>query len=276
MEGLRDKTFGLEEQRIAWEGLASSCASPVKKAGAFAILGFVVFVASITSIILAYNVFGERSIAGQGVWVPDVAFYLTFLGSAVFASLGFTVWLVRSLRSYRSFAGILERGGQDPRRPTRDGLAVYTDEQLLTLRVRYERSLDSRRREMMERMFGFSGDDSFSLGPLSALPGTFEMDSLRVEWEMSLILTSEGEPVDVSWWREGNSGVLPRSPDDHMKLVYALHFTGESVRMLKRRYGYKTDRWHVTVPDGKLWDAVRDHEQARRLQAALQRRRTRS
>ncbi|MGI8650228.1 MAG: hypothetical protein ACR2KW_07605, partial [Rubrobacter sp.] len=59
-------------------------------------------------------------------------------------------------------------------------------------------------------------------------------------------------------------------------LLYTLYFTGESVRMLKRSYGYKTDRWYVTVPDGKLWDAVRDHEQARRLQATLQRRRTRS
>ena len=48
--------------------------------------------------------------------------------------------------------------------------------------------------------------------------------------------------------------------------------TEDSVRALKRRYGYRADHWHATVPEGKLWDAVRDYEDARRLQAALHRR----
>jgi hypothetical protein len=44
------------------------------------------------------------------------------------------------------------------------------------------------------------------------------------------------------------------------------------VRELKRRYGFRTDRWHATVPEGKLFGAVRDYEESLRIQAALSRR----
>jgi hypothetical protein len=56
------------------------------------------------------------------------------------------------------------------------------------------------------------------------------------------------------------------------RLAYSLRYTEDSVRALKRRYGYRADHWHTTVPEGKLWDAVRDYEDARRIQAALSRR----
>jgi len=46
------------------------------------------------------------------------------------------------------------------------------------------------------------------------------------------------------------------------------------VRELKRRYGYRTERWHATVPEGKLFDAVRDLESSHRIQLALSRRRS--
>jgi hypothetical protein len=104
------------------------------------------------------------------------------------------------------------------------------------------------------------------------LPGTFEMGTLRVEWETELILRS-GEPMpEISWWIEGRTGLLPRQADETRRLVYALHYTGDSVRELKRRYGYRTDRWHATVPEGKLFGAVRDYEDALRIQATLSRR----
>jgi hypothetical protein len=64
---------------------------------------------------------------------------------------------------------------------------------------------------------------------------------------------------------------LPRKPDEARKLVYALRYTGDSVRELKRRYGYRTERWHATVPEGKLFDAVRDLESSHRIQLALSR-----
>jgi hypothetical protein len=275
VENLQTTTFEADEEKVAWEGLASSCASLIRRLGAFALLGFVFFVAAITAVILFYNLFGERVVEGQAVAVPHAAFYATLaLGAAVSAG-GFTVWLLRSRRSYRAFSGMLSRGGLDPKRPTRDGLRAYSDEQLLALRSRYERTSSSEKRAFMERVFGFRGDDSFSLGPLSALPNTFEMNALRVEWESNLILASAEPMPEISWFAEGRMEVLPRRLDEIRKLVFTLRFTSESVRRLKRAYGYRTDQWHATVPEGKLWNAVRDHEQAKRAQAALNRHRSR-
>lgn len=272
---MQTTTFQADEERVAWEGLASSCASPLYRLGAFAILGFVSFVTAITAVILFYNLFGERLVEGQGVAVPAAAFYITLALGAAISAGGFALWWIRSRRSYRSFARMLQRGGLDPGRPTRDGLRAYSDEQLLALRARYERMSSEKRRAVMERVFGFSADDSFSLGPLSALPGTFEMNALRVEWESNLILRSAEPMPEISWSTEGRLEILPRQLDEVRKLVFILRFTGESVRKLKRSYGYRTDQWHATVPEGKLWNAVRDHEQARRAQAALNRHRAR-
>ena len=65
---------------------------------------------------------------------------------------------------------------------------------------------------------------------------------------------------EISWWTESRTGLLPRQADETLRLVYALRYTADSVRELKRRYGYRTDRWHATVPEGKLFGAVRDYE----------------
>ena len=78
------------------------------------------------------------------------------------------------------------------------------------------------------------------------LPGTFEMGALRVEWETRLILRSS-EPMRDLLVDRGRYNLLPRRPDEARKLVYALRYTGDSVRELKRRYGYKTERWHATA-----------------------------
>ncbi|MEW6637567.1 MAG: hypothetical protein AB1425_12245, partial [Actinomycetota bacterium] len=181
-------------------------------------------------------------------------------------------WRWRSLRSYAAFSALLRRGGLDPRRPTAAGLKAYSDEQLLALRSRYERSPDGEFGRLAARTFGFCRDDSFSLAPLSVRPGTFEMGALRVEWEANLILRC-GEPLpEISWWTEGRRRLLPRRGDEVQRLAYALRYTGDSVRELKRRYGLSIERWHATVPEGKLFDAVRDYEEVRRIQAALNRR----
>ncbi len=107
---------------------------------------------------------------------------------------------------------------------------------------------------------------------MSVLPETFEMAALRMQWEANLILAGGGESrPEISWWTESHYGLLPRRADDTRKLLYAQRYTQDSVRALKRRYGYRADHWHTTVPEGKLWDAVRDYEDARRIQAALNR-----
>ena len=271
MEKLETASFELDEERVAWEGLASSCSAPIRRLGAFALVGFASFMVVTTAVVLFYNLFDARSGAG-GATIPRVAFDVTMLAGVAVAVGGYLVWLLLSLRSYAAFSAVLRRGGLDPGRPTAGGLRAYSDEQLLALRSRYERLREGKLKERLGRTFGFHGEDEFSLGPLSVLPGTFEMGALRVEWETQLILRS-GEPLPrISWWTEGRHSLLPRKPDDVRKLVYALRYTGDSVRELKRRYGYRTERWHATVPEGKLIDAVRDLENSHRIQTALSRR----
>ncbi|MDP8946176.1 MAG: hypothetical protein M3N03_09650 [Actinomycetota bacterium] len=271
MEKLETATFEIEEERVAWEGLASSCSAPIRRFMAFTLLGFISFIAITTAVIVFYQLSANRD-AGVSATLPRAAFDVTMLLGVAVAIGGYLIWLIRRLRSYAAFSAILSRGGLDPHRPTAGGLRAYSDEQLLALRSRYERLHDGKLREYLGRIFGFHGNDGFSLGPLSVLPGTFEMGALRVEWETQLILRS-GEPMpEISWWTEGRHNLLPRSSDEARKLVYALRYTGDSVRELKRRYGYRTERWHATVPEGKLFDAVRDLESSHRIQLALSRR----
>jgi hypothetical protein len=272
VEKVTAASFEIDEERVAWEGLAASCSGPIRRFGAFALVGFTSFIAVTTAVVLFYNLFDDRSLAGQGATIPRTAFDVTMLVGVVIAVGGYLVWLLWSLRSYAGFSEVLRRGGLDPARPTAGGLRAYSDEQLLALRSRYERLREGDLKERLGRIFGFHGGDGFSLGPLSVLPGTFEMGALRVEWETQLILRS-GEPLPrISWWTEGRHSLLPRKPDEARKLVYAFRYTGDSVRELKRRYGYRTERWHATVPEGKLFDAVRDLENSQRIQVALSRR----
>jgi hypothetical protein len=272
VEKLESAPFEIEEERLAWEGLAASCVPPLRRLGAFVLVGFAFFVAVATAAVLVYNVFGVRHVEGGGVAVPRWAFYAAMGSGATLAFGGYLIWLLRSLRTYGGFAAILRRGGLDPKRPTNSGLRAYSDEQLLALRSRYERLSEGHLKALLNRTFGFHEGDSFASGPLSVLPDTFEMGALRVEWEAELLLRSSEPMPEISWWMESRTGLLPRQADDLRRLVYALGYTGDSVRELKRRYGYRTDRWHATVPEGKLFDAVRDYENSLRLQAALARR----
>ena len=271
VEKVRTASFEIEEERVAWEGLASACSGPIRRFGAFVLVGFTSFIVITTAVILVYHLLDDRP-AGQGATVPWAVFDLTMLSGVVVAVGGYLIWLLWSLRSYAGFAAVLRRGGLDPGRPTAGGLRAYSDEQLLALRSRFERPREGKLRERLGRTFGFHDADEFSLGPLSVLPGTFEMGALRMEWETQLILRSDEPLPNISWWTEGRHRLLPRRPDDVGKLVYALRYTGDSVRELKRRYGYRTDRWHATVPEGKLFDAVRDLENSHRIQGALSRR----
>jgi hypothetical protein len=271
VEELRTASFEVHEERVAWEGLASSCSGPIRRFGAFVLVGFTSFIAVTTAVVLFYNLFGEHP-AGHGATIPWAAFDVTMLAGVAVAVGGYLIWLAWSLRSYAGFSAVLRRGGLNPGRPTAGGLRAYSDEQLLALRSRYERLREGKLKDRLARTFGFHDGDGFSLGPLNVLPGTFEMGALRVEWEAQLILRS-GEPMPgITWWVEGRHRLLPRKPDDVRKLVFALRYTGDSVRELKRRYGYRTERWHATVPEGKLFDAVRDLESSHRIQVALSRR----
>lgn len=271
MDRLQTASLGAEEERASWESLAATCAPPFRRLGAFAVVGFTAFVTLTTAVVLFYNVFGPRYVEGQGVMVPHAAFYSTMVLAALISAGGYAVWMALSARSYSAIAREMRAAGLDPRHPTLGGLRAYSDEQLLALRARYESLRDAKIKGLFERTFGFEAGDAFELGPLSALPDTFETNALRVEWESNLLLAG-ASPPDITWWRESRLGLLPRRADRTFKLLWARRYTDASVRCLKRRYGYRTDRWHKTVPDGKLWDAVRDHEDSRRIHAALNRR----
>jgi hypothetical protein len=272
VEKLQATPFEIGDERVAWESLAASCTPPVRRLGAFLLVGFAYFAAVTTAVVLFYNLFGTARVSGGGVAVPKEAFYATMISSLALAIGGYLIWLAKSLRSYAAFSSILRRGGLDPKRPTAGGLRAYSDEQLLALRSRYERLTDGKLMERLGRTFGFDEGDSFALGPLSVLPGTFEMGALRVEWETNLLLRTDEPTPEISWWVEGRTGLLPRQADETRRLVYALRYTSDSVRELKQRYGYRTDRWHATVPEGKLFGAIRDYEDALRIQATLSRR----
>ena len=272
MEKLQTASLEVADERVAWEGLASACSPPLRRLGAFLLLAFAVFIATTTGEALFYTLFGAHPEAtGQSVSVPQGVFQASAAFSLALGLGGYLVWLLRSLRLYKAFSGVLIRGGLDPKRPTAAGLRAYSDEQLLALRSRYENLKEGRLKDLCEAVFGFHTDDSFALGPLSALPGTFEMGALRVEWEVYLILRSGHPRPQIGWWGEGRYSLLPRRAEETRRLVYALRYTQDSVRALKRRYGYRADHWHATVPEGKLWDAVRDYEDARRIQRAINR-----
>lgn len=271
MEKLHANTLELREERLLWEGLAAACAPPFRRLGAFLLVGFTAFITLMTAVTLLYNLLGTRLIEGQGVSVPHWAFYTTMVVSLALSVGGYLIWLLKSFKTYESFAGMLSRAGLDPRRPTLGGLRAYHDEQLLALRSRYEKLRDDERKYLFARTFGFDEDDSFSLAPLGTLPGTFEMNALRVEWESNLLLQQEEPMPEISWLTEARNGLLPRQPNETRRLAYALRYTTDSVRELKRRYGYRPQQWHSTVPEGQLFDAMRDLEEARRIRAALDR-----
>ena len=117
--------------------MASACSPPLRRLGAFLLVGFAAFVATMTAVVLFYNLFGARSVEGQGVSVPEEAFYATAVFGLALGIVGYLLWLLRSLRSYDAFSEVLRRGGLDPKRPTLRGLGAYSDEQLLALRSRY-------------------------------------------------------------------------------------------------------------------------------------------
>jgi len=74
VEKLEATPFEIADERVAWEGLAASCTPPLRRLGAFLLLGFACFVAATTAVVLFYNVFGERPVAGGGVPVASGGF----------------------------------------------------------------------------------------------------------------------------------------------------------------------------------------------------------
>ena len=90
MEQVKATAFEIGDERVAWEGLAASCTPPMRRLGAFLLVGFVSFIATTTALVLLFNIFGERLIEGQGVFVPTEGFYATMAFGLVLGLGGYS------------------------------------------------------------------------------------------------------------------------------------------------------------------------------------------
>jgi hypothetical protein len=81
VEQVKATAFEIGDERVAWEGLAASCTPPVRRLGAFLLVGFAYFAAVTTAVVLFYNLFGTTAIEGGGVAVPREAIYATMITS---------------------------------------------------------------------------------------------------------------------------------------------------------------------------------------------------
>ncbi|WP_047863737.1 hypothetical protein [Rubrobacter aplysinae] len=152
---------------------------------------------------------------------------------------------VRTLVRQRSLRRALEAEGEDPRRPTLDGLGLYYDEQLILLRSEYEALRhtpgDRARRKglMMELAFGFAPEDPFECGPLNVLPGSSRALALRGLWESRLRLQLEdGEgPPALGLGDDLAYRIFPREMTTAAELATRAAYLEISRDLMFRRHG---------------------------------------
>lgn len=151
----------------------------------------------------------------------------------------------RTLGKQRTLRRALEAEGEDPRRPTLDGLGLYYDEQLILLRSEYEalRHTPGRRARrkglMMELTFGFAPEDPFESGPLNARPDTPRVRALRSLWESRLsVQLQEGEgPPELGLGEDLAYRVFPREMTVPAELATRAAYVEISCDLMFRRYG---------------------------------------
>lgn len=152
---------------------------------------------------------------------------------------------LRTLAAQRNLRRALEAEGEDPRRPTLDGLDLYYDEQLILLRSEYEALRhtpgDRARRKglMMELTFGFAPEDPFESGPLNVLPDSARTKALRGLWDSRLLMQLEdGEgPPALNTGDDLAYRVFPREMTVPAELATRAAYLEISRDLMVRRYG---------------------------------------
>jgi hypothetical protein len=152
---------------------------------------------------------------------------------------------LRTLAAQRNLRRALEAEGEDPRRPTLDGLDLYYDEQLILLRSEYEALRhtpgDRARRKglMMELTFGFAPEDPFESGPLNVLPDSARTKALRGLWDSRLLMQLEdGEgPPALKTGDDLAYRVFPREMTVPAELATRAAYLEISRDLMVRRYG---------------------------------------
>lgn len=138
--------------------------------------------------------------------------------------------------------GLLEGRGLDASRPARDGLGAYYDAQLVLLRSEYEYLVSrgaGKSAQLFEESFGFTPEDTFEAGPLSALPDTEAVRALRRRWEGGISSRAQrGTPPPALGLREDAAyRVFPREMTVPAELATRRGYLEISNRLLVERYG---------------------------------------
>lgn len=152
---------------------------------------------------------------------------------------------LRTLKRQRKLRRALEAEGEDPRRPTLDGLGLYYDSQLVLLRSEYEALRHTpggrarRKGLMMELTFGFAPEDPFESGPLNVLPDSPRARALRGLWESRLYLQlrDEERPPALGLGDDLAYRVFPREMTVPSELATRAAYLEISCDLLYRRHG---------------------------------------
>lgn len=127
--------------------------------------------------------------------------------------------------------------GLDPDRPTRDGLGVYYDAQLILLRSEYEYLREAgKTTSIFEESFGFSPEDAFETGPLNVAPDTEVMRQLRERWEQRLA-GRPMEPPALGLKEDLAYRIFPREMTVPAELATRRAYLAISRELLRKRYG---------------------------------------
>ena len=124
MEQVKATEFEIGDERVAWEGLAASCTPPVRRLGAFMLVGFAYFAAVTTAVVLFYNIFGDTPVEGGGVAVPREAIYATIISSFGLALGGFNYTKREKVIDIGPIEATAERHERIPVSPIAGGLAL--------------------------------------------------------------------------------------------------------------------------------------------------------
>lgn len=215
-------------------------------------LGFTAVCVVGALVLLSAPVFGT-SWAGPFAPVIPVAAGLVCGGGA------FVQGRLRLRRRVGVLRGLLEERGLDASRPARDGLGAYYDAQLVLLRSEYEFLLGrgtGKSARLFEESFGFTPEDPFEAGPLSALPDTEELRTLRRRWEAGISARQErgSRPPTLGLREDSAYRVFPREMTVPAELATRRAYLEISNRLLVERYG----RGPGSVPEGLSRRAQRD------------------
>jgi hypothetical protein len=153
---------------------------------------------------------------------------------------------LRERSRLRRRSGVVRRRlatrGLDAERPTRDGLGVYYDAQLILLRSEYEYLRlrgAGKTIHLFERSFGFTPEDSFETAPLNVAPDTEEMRLLRERWERLLAGRRQRgmEPPAMGLREDLAYRVFPREMTVPAELATRRAYLAISRDLLRKRYG---------------------------------------